>query len=155
MICNDMQFFTEATPKGFGGYFQGKCFFGHFDKSLVPDDTKASIALFELYPIVVATVLWGPLWCRRKIIVNCDNAATVETLNKGRSKLPFIMKFVRKLIWLEAKYNFVIEAKFIPRISNSISDALFRFKLQRFQHLAPQADQTPTSCPAASELMLF
>ena len=153
--ADDLEFFTDATPKGFGGYFQGKWFLGHFDINFVPDDAKSSMALFELYPIVVATVLWGPLWCRKRIIVNCDNAATVEIINKGRSKVPFIMKFVRKLIWLEAKYNFIIRAKFIPGISNSISDALSRFQLQKFRRLAPQANPLPTSCPPASELMLF
>ena len=62
--ADDMQFFTDATPKGFGGYFQRKWFFGHFDKNLVPDNTKAPMALFELYPVAMTNVLSGPLWCK-------------------------------------------------------------------------------------------
>lgn len=153
--AEDLQFFTDATPTGFGGFYQGKWFSGRFEDNMIPDNTKASMALFELYPIVMATVLWGHSWGRKKIIVNCDNAATVDIINKGRSKVPFIMKFVRKLIWLEAKHNFLIRAKFIPEKTNCISDALSRFNLQKFQRLAPQADQTPTPCLLASELMLF
>lgn len=153
--AEDLQFFTDATPTGFGGFYQGKWFSGRFEDNMIPDNTKASMALFELYPIVMATVLWGHSGGRKKIIVNCDNAATVDIINKGRSKVPFIMKFVRKLIWLEAKHNFLIRAKFIPEKTNCISDALSRFNLQKFQRLAPQADQTPTPCLLASELMLF
>ena len=109
----DMQFFTDATPEGFGGYYQTKWFHGLFDQDMIPEDCKASMALYELYYIVMAVVLWGDKWCRKRILVNCDNEATVEIINKGRSKIPFIMKFVRKLVWFEAKHNFVIRAKHI------------------------------------------
>ena len=47
------------------------------------------------------------------------------------------MKFVRKLVWLEAKYSFVIRARHIPGVSNSISDSLSRFNFQKFRSLAP------------------
>lgn len=151
----EFQFFTDATPTGYGGYFNGKWFSGRFEENLVPTGTKSSMALFELYPVVVAAVLWGHLWCRRKIVVNCDNAATVDIINRGRSKVPFIMKFVRKLIWLEAKHSFVIKARHILGVSNSISDSISRFKFQKFRRLAPLADQKPARCPPASELMLF
>ena len=91
--AEDLQFFTDATPTGFGGYFRGKWFWGKFDDNLIPEDTKASMAFFELYPIVMASVLWGHLWCKRKIVGNCDNAAPVNITNKGRSKVPFIMVY--------------------------------------------------------------
>ena len=106
--AEDFEFYTDATPVGFGGYFQGKWFYGNFDKDLVPQSCKASMALFELYPIVMAAVLWGDLWRRKRIVVHCDNSASVEIINKRRSKIPFIMKFVRKLVWHQAQNNFVI-----------------------------------------------
>ena len=155
IMAEDLQFYTDATPTGFGGYFDGQWFAGRFEENMVPEDTKSSMALFELYPIVMAAVLWGHSWCRRKIVVNCDNASAVEIINRARSKIPFIMKFVRKLVWLEAKYSFVILARHIPGVSNSISDSLSRFNFQKFRRLAPQADQMPASCLPASELMLF
>lgn len=55
------------------------------------------MALFEIYPIVMAAVLRGNQWCRKRIVVYCDNAASVEIINKRRSKIPFIMKFVQKI----------------------------------------------------------
>lgn len=87
--------------------------------------------------------------------MNCDNAATVEIINKGRSKIPFIMKFVRKLVWYEALYSFTIRAKFIPGCTNEIADSLSRFQLTKFRRLVPEADPLPTPCLPASELMLF
>ena len=152
--ADDLQFFTDATPNGYGGFFQGKWFAGKFEDNLVPADTKASMALFELYPIVLAAVLWGHMWSRKRIVVNCDNASVVDIINCGRSKIPFIMKFVRKLIWLEAQYSFVIRARHISGVSNSIADSLSRFQFQKFHRLA-KADRLPVKCPPASDLMLF
>lgn len=151
----DLEFFTDATPNGFGGYFQGKWFYGHFDSDLVPSNCKASMALYELYPIVMAAVLWGHQWSKKRILVNCDNAATVEIINKGRSKVPFIMRFVRKLVWHEAECNFILRAKHLPSVSNTLADSLSRFQLEKFRQLAPLAQPRPTKCLPASELMLF
>ncbi len=33
----------------------------------------------------------------------CDNEATVNIINKGRSSVPFINRFVRRLTWLMRK----------------------------------------------------
>lgn len=152
---DNLKFYTDATPTGYGGYYNGMWFYGEFDIDLVPSSCKASMALFELYPIVMAAVLWGKHWCKKRIVVNCDNAATVEIINKGRSKIPFIMKFVRKLVWHQAQYNFVMQANFIEGRKNVIADSLSRFQIDRFRRLAPSAEPQPTNCLPASELMLF
>ena len=128
---------------------------GIIEDDLVPEDAKSSMALFELYPIVMAAVRWGHLWCRKRIVVNCENASDVDIINKGRSKISFIMKFVRKLIWLEAQYSFILLARHISGVSNLISDSLSSLQFQTFRRLAPQADQTTTRCHPVSELMLF
>lgn len=150
-----MQFYTDATPIGFGGYFNGKWFCGKFEENMIPEECKASMALFELYPIVMSAVLWGHEWCRKRIIVKCDNESACEIINKGRSRIPFIMKFVRKLVWCEAKFNFTLRASFIPGCTNLIGDSLSRFQMNKFRRLVPQADLNPTPCLQASELMLF
>ena len=56
-----------------------------------------STALLELYPMVVACLLWGPGWFRKKIVVFCDNKATVNIINKGCSSIPSINRFIRRL----------------------------------------------------------
>ena len=153
--AEDLEFYTDATPVSFGGYFQGKWFYGRFNKDLVPKSCKASMALFELYPIVMAAVLWGNEWCRKRIVVNCDNSASVEIINKRRSKIPFITKFVRKLVWHQAKHNFIIRARLIGTATNVIADSLSRLQIDKFRQLTPQADPEPTTCLPASELMMF
>ena len=60
---------------------------------MIPGDCKASMALFELNPIVMAVALWGKYLHRKRIIVNCDNVGTTEIINHHKSKIPFIMKF--------------------------------------------------------------
>ena len=42
-----------------------------------------SIAQKELFPIVLAVLLWGNVWRGRAILVHCDNQAAVEVMNSG------------------------------------------------------------------------
>ena len=94
--------------------------------------------------IVIAAVLWGDKWCKKRIFVNCDNEATVEIiLNKGRSKLPFIMKFVRKLVWFEERHNFVVRAKHIYSAKKSIADAISRSQILTARRVMPSR---PVNC---------
>ncbi|XP_033730724.1 uncharacterized protein LOC117320169 [Pecten maximus] len=80
----DIQLFTDSTQRSFGGYYNNKWFQGNF-----PDlgSEEVSMAFYELYPIVMACVLWGHSWSRKRILFNCDNAATVDIIRKGRNKL--------------------------------------------------------------------
>ena len=153
--ATQMQFFTDATPSGFGGYYDGKWFCGKFDHDIIPADCKASMTLFERYRVVMAVALWSKNWQRKRILVNCDNVSTTEIINQHRSKIPFIMKFIRKLVWLQLQFNFVIRARAIPGSSNLIADAISRFQIDKFRQLAPQADRLPITCLPASDLVLF
>lgn len=87
------------------------------------------------------TVVWF------KNCIQCDNEAAVHIINKGRSKIPLIMKFMRKLTLCSAKNNFIILAQHISGVKNFIADALSRLRMDRFRHLAPQADPVPKPCP--------
>ena len=144
-----MQFFTDATPSGFGGYFNGRWFCDKFEENMIPEECKASMALFELYPIVMSAVLWGEEWCKKRIIVNCDNESACEIINKGRSRIPFIMKFVRRLVWCEAKFNFTIRASYIPTGRNGIADSLSQFPDGEIQMFGTTGGQTGYSVPTS------
>jgi hypothetical protein len=57
----EMKLYTDASSTvGYGGYFKGKWCCSHWTEDL-PTSTKNkfSMAFLELYPIVVAAVLWG------------------------------------------------------------------------------------------------
>lgn len=51
-----------------------------------------SIALMEL--IVIASVLWGNQWSRKKIMVFGDNESTVHIIDKGCSSVPSINRLM-------------------------------------------------------------
>lgn len=85
---------------GYGGYFADQWFSESWPaniKSTVNTDDELSIAFCELFPIVVAAVVWGHLWKRKRIVFMCDNTATVAILKKGRSRSIHIMPLVRRL----------------------------------------------------------
>ncbi|VDI15265.1 Hypothetical predicted protein [Mytilus galloprovincialis] len=149
----DMQLFTDATLTSFGGFYQNHWFQGNFPEDLILTE-ESSIAFFELYPIVMACVLWGHYWPRKRILFYCDNLSVVEIITKGRSKVPSIMKLMRKLTFHSAMHNYVVHVRHIPGTQNSIADSISRYQMEKFRKLAPKADQIPTPCLAPAHLMM-
>ena len=150
---DSLRFFTDAAPSvGFGGFYQGQWFADAWPVQF--EQLSPSSALSEIYPIVAACHVWGPLWCRKRIAVLCDNEAVVEIINKGRSAIPDIMMFMRRLTWLSVTHNFIITARHVPGHSNLIADSLSRFKFQIFRKLCPEAAPTPTALPPYAALIL-
>ncbi|XP_063060227.1 uncharacterized protein LOC134453282 [Engraulis encrasicolus] len=148
--------FTDAAPSvGFGGYFQGQ-----WIADARPAEFRtlasgsASIALFEMYPIVAASVLWGKAWSRRRITMHCDNEAVVAIINKGRSSCPLIMPLLRRLTWQSVLFNFIVTAEHIPGLCNVVADSLSRFRFQEFRRLCPSARRDPMPCPPLQDLVL-
>ena len=143
------------TDKAYGGIYRNKWFQGKFPTKLLQGDETISMALLELYPIVVACVLWGKDWSGQRVLFNCDNTATVQIINKGRSKVNIIMKLMRKLTWCSAISNFTIHAKHVPGCFNSTADAISRFQMNKFRKLAPNADLHPVSSPPLEQLLMY
>lgn len=128
------QLFTDAAPSiGFGGFFQGQWFAEKWpnDFSSLTASSPSS-ALYELYPIVVASVLWGTVWTHKCIAMFCGNGATAEIINNGRSNCQGIMSLLRHLTWQSVMHKLIITAILISGQSNIIADALSRFRLQVF-----------------------
>ena len=154
----DMEFFTDASGSiGFGAFYKGQWFQGEWpDNMKLNSETKGtglSIALLELYPIVVAALVWGHLWHKKRILVHCDNSAVVDIINKGRSRCPQINVLMRKLSLSEAEGGFMIYAEHIEGRINHIADSLSRFQMQRFREVAPHASPTQTPIPSVKDLM--
>ena len=93
-LASDIELYTDAASNfGFGVFFQGKWFSSTWPSELSTSlDSDMSMAFRELYPIVVASLLWGHLWIKKRIMFHCDNEAVVNIVNKGRSKVLDIMK---------------------------------------------------------------
>ena len=153
-LAADMDLFTDASGTiGFGGFFQGQWF-----SSAWPDDIDSlldkdaiSIAFQELYPIVIAAILWGHLWSRKRLLFHCDNKSTVYVLNKGNSHCPDIMKLMRRLVLLAGQHSFSYRAVHIPGDKNCLADSLSRLQIARFHRLAPPGT-APKPCTLPSEV---
>ena len=145
----DLELYTDAAGSvGFGGYFQGKWFQGHWPPLMLLNRERGiSIEWQELFPIVVACAIWHPLFKGKRLQFWCDNESVVSIINSGHSKAPLIMELVRKLVLLSMEHNFLVRARHVPGVSNEIADALSRFQMQRFWALAPDADQIPCTIP--------
>ncbi|XP_006816256.1 uncharacterized protein LOC102806624, partial [Saccoglossus kowalevskii] len=76
--ASDLHIYTDASStKDFGGFFQGSWFCDKWPEELIFDQRdELSMALLELYPIVIAAMLWGQHWSKQRICFNCDNQAT-------------------------------------------------------------------------------
>ena len=95
----------------------------------------------------------GKYWSTKHIKFYCDNLGTVQIIRKGRSKVNYINKLMRRLTWCSVKYNFCIYAEHLPGKSNVIANALSRFQMQHFRRLVPHADKQPLQCPSLSQVM--
>ncbi|XP_063049791.1 uncharacterized protein LOC134444394 [Engraulis encrasicolus] len=149
----DLQLFTDAAPSvGFGGYYNGRWFASTWPQAFLRGCADApSSAVFELYPIVLAAIVWGKEWRTRSVLIHSDNEAVVNAINSTRTKSQTVSPYLRRLVWTAASCQFIIRAAHIPGHHNQIADSLSRFQFQKFRSLAPDADALPTRLPRFSE----
>jgi hypothetical protein len=140
----DVQLFTDSSGAiGFGGFLDTDWFQGKWPQHV----SKHSIAWLELFPIVVAIVLWGNRLKGKRIILRCDNEAVVCIINKQTSKCPLIMKLLRFFVLQCLKNNLAFSARHVPGKENNVADALSRFQMERFRQAAPNAKEKGLPVP--------
>lgn len=137
-----------APSIGFGGFYNNQCFASTWPKEIpsLPKNMESSAHL-ELYAIVVAHISIGNCRARKQTVVLCDNEATVNILNNGRSSISAINRLIRRLTWTCATGNLILRAPHIPVLDNKISDALSRFKFQEFRQPCPNVSPCSMQCP--------
>ncbi|XP_045172644.2 uncharacterized protein LOC123534449 [Mercenaria mercenaria] len=144
--------YTDASgSKGFGAIYKRDWFFGAFPESW----HKANITFLELYPIVIAVILWGHLWKNHTLVFNTDNEALVSVISKQTSKENNVMFLIRKLVLCCLKQNIIFLARHIRSKDDSLADALSRFQIDRFKELAPHCKQTPTTLDPSLQPEIF
>ena len=60
------------------------------------------------------------------IVVHTDNQTTISALNKGKSRNPQVMQWLRSTVWLSSTKNFRITARYIPSKANTVAYAISR-----------------------------
>ena len=141
-----------AVALGFGAYFNTEW----FSCAWVPSQMHQSIAYKELFPVVVASHLWGQQWCRHHVLFRSDNETVVHILISRTSKVPRITQLLCHLLSPAAHFNFTFTAQHIPRIHDNIADTLSQFRWQEFRQLAPDVQLHPVPVPPQlSELLIL
>ena len=109
---------------------------------------KKNIMTLELYPIILALVMWGFLWKNHFILFFTDNEALVAVTNKQTSQDNHVMKMVRCMV-LRCLQNHwtLLKAKHIPGKKNVFADYLSRLQVEQFRQLATWAQVDPCLVP--------
>ena len=87
---NSTQIVLEAQ-KVVSGYFSGEMGFGRWPKHWSDLGRLGDLTYLELFPLVVAISVWGPLLANKRILLHIDNQAVLHIINKKSSKFPQVM----------------------------------------------------------------
>ena len=140
----DLEFSTDAAGKlGYGGLFRHEWFSVPWTRA----QRSWSIEVQELYPIVMASQIWGHKWTSSRILIKCDNLSIVNCINKGYTKVPIMGDLLRVLMYNSMRFNFLFRAEHIPGVQNKLSDLLSRLNLPQFRAQAPWACDKPMQLP--------
>ena len=110
LSSNTLSLYTDSAQSlGYGGIYGSRWFYGMF-----PTPWQSfNITLLDLYPIVLAVNIWGPLWKNHCILFFTDNEALTAIINKQSSTDNNIMKLLRCLVLACLQYKVLFQAKHI------------------------------------------
>ncbi|XP_021367155.1 uncharacterized protein LOC110459297 [Mizuhopecten yessoensis] len=138
-----LQFFTDASNRGFGAIFNTSWLFGTWPASF----TSYHITVKEFFAIVLAIEIWGPCLRNRCLLLYCDNMAVVDIINKQTSKDSTLMALTRRFVITSLRFNILFSARHIPGKSNILADHLSRLQVELFQQQAPHMERHSTPVP--------
>ncbi|XP_066288330.1 uncharacterized protein [Branchiostoma lanceolatum] len=155
----DAVFSSDACLSGCGGFSQGtgEYFHAAFPASLL--EAQPCINSLELLAILVCARLWGGRWAGQRIVVMCDNEASVTVLNSGRSRSAFLQTCLRNLWLCAATGQFELRAVHIPGLENRLADHLSRWSTSQYHEnefkrlTAGQRTASVVVCPRHFELL--
>ena len=133
---------SDACLVGCGATCGQQCFSKPFLAEVLALDLH--ISALELLAVMVAVRVWASVLGRRKLVVFCDNEATVITINSGKSRDRFMQHCLRELCFIASHASLQIKAVHIPGVDNRLPDLLSRWPLdssarKRFLELTREA----------------
>ena len=63
----------------------------------------------------------APFWSGYCVVVKSDSQVAAAILNKGSSRYPMIVAWIRHLFWLKEYFNFSLFVEHIPGLADSVS----------------------------------
>lgn len=132
----ELELFADASGSpGFGAYFQGQLCAERWSEAWRETGLVSSLALPELFLIVVSTVIWSERLGKKKVKFLCDN----------RLSRP-VVSLLRQLVLRGLELNAQFVGVHVPGVINSIEDSLSRFQGERFRELDPGAEVEGIPC---------
>lgn len=147
---------SDACLTGCGGWCRTQFFHQKFPSFIM--EQNLHINALELLSIVICAKLWCDQWSGKRIILYCDNTASVTVLNSGRTHDRFLQKCLREISFLAAGHEFQVRAAHIAGKENRLADYLSRWSHngndQRF-HFLTAGWKDKTDCKILDALFLF
>lgn len=116
---------SDSCLDGFGAISVDQFFHARWPSFI--KNQNLHINCLELLAVVIATKMWGHLFTGKKILIFCDNEASVHVINHGGSKDEFMQSCLREITFIAAVNQFQIRAKHIDSDENRLSDCLSRW----------------------------
>ena len=126
-ICPDTVCYTDACPKGFGAFSNGKFMHGEFPEAIFRDENFNNISNLEALAVMVAFKMWAPLYPNKNFLVFSDSQETVSTVNSCKERGQFGYACVKEIFYIAAMYNCDVTMVYLPGSKNTISDCLSRW----------------------------
>ena len=98
-----------------------------------PQVAKCHINCKETISAVLAARRWAPLWENSKVVFCTDNQTAKACIQKGTSKNPSLLPWVRELHLWSLLFNFDIVSSWIPGVNNVIPDTISRLHDHTYQ----------------------
>ncbi len=153
--AEEVQLFTDASGSnnlGFGCYLDVVWIAKQWPSNFVTAHT--STCFLELFAVTVAIVKWAHLFTNKRILLHCDNQATVAVVNAGTSRCTKCLQLLKAIAFTSMTLNVRFRAKYIHTKDNGIADSLSCLQFQQFFQLAPEAQRLPAQPPAAESAVL-
>jgi hypothetical protein len=118
-------FSCDASLEGLGAINSDQYFHAVFPSFI--QDLHLHINSLELLTIVVSLKMWGKDFMGKKIVVYCDNEASVTVLNTGFSRDMLMQSCLSEICYLAAVHGFEVRSRHIVGVENRAADYLSRW----------------------------
>ena len=116
---------TDSCNDGAGVFAGGAWQYIHWSSDF-PGLSKLHINYKEVLAAIIGVLHLAPRLTGCDITIVTDSTAAKGILNKGRTKSPLVMAWLRRLFWSCARYNLRIRAIHCPGALHHIPDAISR-----------------------------
>ena len=139
LTLEQLFFYSDVSAGEHLGYscvYKDRWIYGSWEPGYI-GTFKPSIEYLELFMLCTGILTWQHLIANARIVIFCDNMATVHMVNSICSSCRNCMFLLRVLVLNGLKFNRRITVRYVSTKNNYLSDALSRGLVTKFRKLAP------------------